>query len=552
MKHPTPSLRKNLDQLGQFLVKEKSLLFLMLVYAIAVGLFSLIIPFTVQELVNTFAFAVTPIMVVTLVGIMAGMLLFVGLFKVLQFYATDILERRVFVRVILPLAYLLPRFQGKSFNTHSVSRFFETVFLQRAISNLLVDLINVLVGGLVGMTLLAVYHPYFLFFDSLLIVSIIFIALLGKGGLRNTLNMSKAKYDAFHWLQEIADNLLHFKATNSSNLVMRKTDCLAVEYVQARKFRFRILMRQYIGSLFFQVIMHAGLLGTAGWLLSQGELTLGQLVAAEVIIASLLLNLDSVVKRTYIVFYFFTALTELDLLFSQPQDTADDGSELHLPISDSAGLHVAVTKMNWASNTNEPSRNIQLQILPGEKWALICPTESIRFRVSLALAGLEQPPEGVIKYNGVDLRSLSMEQINTHRGILFGRDLSLFEGSLKDNITMGRPNIATEDMMWALELAHLDNEIENFAEGLETQVHDGGKKFTHSQRVRVLLARAILARPSLLILDGGMHEVPREIREPLLHRLSSDEYPWTLIIVTTDLRIEPITEKSMVFAKAST
>ena len=552
MNHPTPSLRKILDRLGQFLAKEKSLLFLMLIYAIAVGLFSLIIPFTVQELVNTFAFAVTPIMVVTLVGIMAGMLLFVGLFKVLQFYATDILERRVFVRVILPLAYLLPRFQEKSFSTHSVSRFFETVFLQRAISSLLVDLINVLVGGLIGMILLAVYHPYFIFFDSLLIVSVIFIALLGKGGLRNTLNMSQAKYDAFHWLQEIADNLLHFKATNSSNLVMRKTDCLAGEYVQARKFRFRTLVRQYVGSLFFQVIMHAGLLGTAGWLLSQGELTLGQLVAAEVIIASLLLSLDSVVKRTYVVFYFFTALTELDLLFAQPQDKVDDESELHFPVPDSAGLHVAATKMNWARNTQEPSRDINLQILPGEKWALICPTESIRLRVSLALAGLEQPPEGVIKYNGVDLRSLSMEQINTHRGILFGRDLNLFEGSFKDNIIMGRPDISTEDIMWALELAHLDKEIENFAEGLETQVDYGGKEFTPSQRSRVLLARAILARPSLLILDGGMHEVPREIREPLLHRLSSDECPWTLIIVTTDSRIESITEKSMVFAKAAT
>ena len=62
-----------------------------------------------------------------------------------------------------------------------------------------------------------------------------------------------------------------------------------------------------------------GLLGTAGGL-SKGELTLGQLVAAEVIVASLLLNLDSVVKRAYIVFYFLGALTELDELFSLPHD----------------------------------------------------------------------------------------------------------------------------------------------------------------------------------------------------------------------------------------
>ena len=59
-------------------------------------------------------------------------------------------------------------------------------------------------------------------------------------------------------------------------------------------------------------------------MLSKGELTLGQLVAAEAIVASLLLNLESVTKRTYIVFYFFSALTELDALFSLPEDTTTD------------------------------------------------------------------------------------------------------------------------------------------------------------------------------------------------------------------------------------
>lgn len=317
-----PTLRKNLDLLGSFLNQERSIIFPVFTYAIAVGLFSLIIPITVQELVNTFAFSVSPVMVVTLVGIMAGMLFIVGIFRVLQFYASDMVERRVFVRLVLYLARVLPQFKENTFQSNYINRFFETVFLQRAISSLFIDLINVVVGGLIGMILLALYHPYFIIFDIALVVSILIIAVLGKGGLRRTIYMSEAKYEVFHWFQEVADNFIQFKATNCSDYILRKADSLAADYVQARKSRFGVLLRQYMGSLFLQVILHTGLLGTAGWLLSQDQLTLGQLVAAEVIIASLLLKIDSVVKRSYVIYYFFTALTELDHLFALPKDRA--------------------------------------------------------------------------------------------------------------------------------------------------------------------------------------------------------------------------------------
>ena len=109
MSNAAPTLRESIDRLGSFMNRERSIIFSIFTYAIAVGVFSLIIPLTVQELVNTFAFSVSSVMVVTLVGIMAGILFFVGIFRVLQFYATDILERRIFVRVFLSFAEIFPK-----------------------------------------------------------------------------------------------------------------------------------------------------------------------------------------------------------------------------------------------------------------------------------------------------------------------------------------------------------------------------------------------------------------------------------------------------------
>ena len=544
MNHPASSLRELLASLSLFLKQERPIFLVMLTYGVVVGVFSLIIPLTVQELVNTFAFSVSPVMVLTIVGIMAVILVFVGVFRVLQFYAMDILERRVFVHVALILAQRLPRYQKETFQSEAVSRFFETVFLQRALSSFFVDFINVLVGGVIGMVLLAIYHPYFAIYDVELLGALVLICFLGRGGLRTTLDMSGAKYDVFNWFQEVANNFLHFKTVNSSNLIMRNVDRLASTYVRARQARFRILVRQYIGSLTLQVILHAELLGIAGWLLSQGELTVGQLVAAEVIVASLLLNFDSVTKRAYIVFYFFTALAELRYLLSLPQDKSVDGSRLSMPESREGGLHLTCSQLGWA-HSGSPAQDAHFEALPGEKWALICPTPSTGHRLSLVLAGLLQPPSGAVRYNGVDLRSLSTDQINGQRSIVFEQNLTLFEGSITDNIIMGRSGVQSEDLIWALRTAQLEEDLEALPDGLATVAKEGGRDFTPGQRLRILLARAIITRPSLLILDGDLHEIASHLRKPILHQLGSKDCPWTLVILTIDPFVKLYVEKSL-------
>ena len=544
MNHPVSSLREHLASLGLFLRQERPIFLVLLTYAVVVGVFSLIIPLTVQELVNTFAFSVSPVMVVTIVGIMAVILVFVGFFRVLQFYAVDILERRVFVRVSLILAQRLPRYQKETFQSEAVSRFFETVFLQRTLSSFIVDFINVLVGGVIGMVLLAIYHPYFVIFDVELLGAMVLICLLGRGGLEATLHMSGAKYDVFNWFQEVANNFLHFKTVNSSNLIMRNADRLASTYVQARQSRFRILVRQYIGSLTLQVILHAELLGIAGWLLSRGELTVGQLVAAEVVVSSLLFKFDSVAKRTYIVFYFFTALAELRYLLSLPQDKFVDGSCLSMPESREGGLHLTCSQLGWA-HSGSPAQDVHFEALPGEKWALICPTPSTGHSLSLVLAGLLQPPSGAVRYNGADLRSLSTDQINGQRSIVFEQNLTLFEGSITDNITMGRSGVQSEDLIWALRTAQLEKDLEAWPDGLATVAKEGGRDFTPGQRLRILLARAIITRPSLLILDGDLHGIASHLRKPILYQLGSKDCPWTLVILTIDPFVKLYVEKSL-------
>ncbi len=536
------SMVQELRRFGIFQKGERRLLWRLIIYALAIGLFSLIVPLTVQELVNTFAFAVQPIMVLTLIGLMAVVLLVVGAFRVLQFYANDVLERRIFVRVALPLARGVLAFRDTAFTGEQASRFFETVLLQRALSSLLVDFINVVVSGLIGMGLLVFYHPYFLGFDVLLILAVFAIAGLGRGGLATTLRMSEAKYDTFHWFQGVADNLLHFKSVASAPLILQRADELAYAYVKAREARFKVLLRQYIGSVVLQVALHAGLLGTAGWLVAMGELTLGELVGAEVIIATLLANLESVVKRVYVFHYFSAALVELDHLFALPKDEKRGIPEIEIPDARGRGLRLTCQQVCVHLDGTPVVRDLTFNVQPGGKWAVVCETETVRHLLARRLAGLEPPLSGVIRYNDIDLKELGADTVNRYRGLVLSWQLSLFEGTLHENITVGRPGISLDEVLWALRFVELKDEVEGLPEGLQTTVSHEGKELTPSQKLRLLVARAIVARPPLLILDGALYELRTDVREVILRRICSDEVPWSVVIVTTHPEIKSVVD----------
>src|SRR5215831_18323683 len=533
--------------LGVLFRLERRVLALVVSYALAIGLFSLIVPLTVQELVNTFAFAIQPITIVTLAGIMVAALLFVGAFRTLQYYAVEVLERRFFVRVAIGMAKQLPHMQFLGFKPRFANYFMETVFMQRALSVLLVDIINVIVGGAVGMTILVFYHPYFLVYNALLLAGFSIVFSLSHGGLKATIDMSQAKYDTLHWMQDISYNLLHFKATDSQTLLMQKTDELVNNYVDTRQIRFGILVRQYLGSVVWQAFAHSGLIATAGWLLSIGQLTLGQLVAAEVVLSGLLASFEDVVKRMGHIFYFLTGLTELDFLFSLPKDQESDRLSVPLPSPTIHGIRVTCKDLGVQDAGIPPIfRNLNLEVTPGEKIGIYASSTAAKTSLARVLAGLEEPTSGVIRYNGVDLRHLDLNAINRCRGFMIDSQLSLFEGTIEDNIVLGRSYIPYSDIRWALRVAEFEEDVDALPQGLKTHIRAPRKILAPTHILRILLARVILARPQILIFDGIMHNMQPAVRETILRRICSKDEPWSVIFVSNDPNLTPHVDRRLI------
>jgi putative ABC transport system ATP-binding protein len=545
----SPSAWTILARLNFLFRLEHRILAIIVSYAVVIGLFALIVPLTVQELVNTFAFAIQPIMIVTLVATMLGALLLMGAFRVLQARAVEILVQRLYTRLAVAFTEALPRFSENVFLPQHTNTFIEAELLPRALIAMLLDLVNVAVSGMIGMTILVMYHPYFLGYNTLLVTSFSFLlTFFGRGGLRITQRVSRLHYKTFHWLQDIGINRLHFKSTDSLPLLLKKTDALVQDYVAARKTRSDILSgSQYKSAVFFQAFAHSGMIGLGGWLLSVGDITLGQFVAAEVIVGTLLLNLDTVARRMYAAIYVVTSLDELSQLFTLPKEEVSSSLAASLPDPSLRGVRLACKDVLYdAPDGARIFEHFNLEVMPGEKITVLSENSTSKTALALILAGIYHPTGGVIRYNDVDLRDVSLNYVNRCRGLMLDSHPSLFDGTLEENITLQRPSIRFDDLNWALRFVELEEEVDALPRGLEAPVYGNGANFTRSQILRILLARMIVTRPPLLVFNGSLHNIEPSLRLTLLRRLCSKEEDWSVVFVSNDPEIAQLVERRVI------
>ena len=130
------------------------------------------------------------------------------------------------------------------------NRFFDVMTMQKATASLLIDLLALSIQTITGLLLLAVYSPFLLAFDIVLIISMTAILLfLGRGAVRTAIEESLIKYRIAHWLQDIIGNPNAFQVHGGNGLAVDRTNRLVVEYLAARRKHFIVLIRQSLFAL---------------------------------------------------------------------------------------------------------------------------------------------------------------------------------------------------------------------------------------------------------------------------------------------------------------
>lgn len=521
-------------RLKALLSRERQTLTVAVVYSVVIGLLSLVVPVAVQSLVNTIAFgsALQPLVVLTLFVFVA--LGFSTTMNALRAGVVEIVQRSLFARVATDVTHRLLRVRADAFDHYHgpelVNRFFDVVTVQKAASLLLIDGLSIVMQTLIGMVLLAVYHPWLLAFDVLMIAAMLFIIfVLGRGAISTAIKESKAKYALEGWLEQIAAHLVTFKSAGGAEYAERRSHGLLEHYLEYRGKHFTILLRQIVASFALQALASAALLGIGGWLVIDRQLTLGQLVASELVVSAMVSAFTKFGKQLEVFYDLSAALDKLGDLVDLPLERR--GGEAALHDVGPARLSLRDIEVHYEHDEDAALHLRRWDIEPGERLGLTGPNGSGKSTLADVLFGLRVPSKGVILFDHTDLRSVPLEHLRQHVALV--RTVELFPGTIVDNVRLGRDHLTLEDVSAAIDAVGLRDELLELPEGLQTTLQPHGRPLSYRQASRLMIARAIVGRPRLLVLDGALDQIDRQQeRETLISLLFSPSAPWTLVCIT--------------------
>ncbi len=502
-------------------------------YAVGVGLLSLAVPITLMAVVNTVALAtLVQQLIVLCLGLLACLGL-VALFRLMQMLVVEFMQRRIFGRVAADLSYRLPRVRLEAFDRQHgpelVNRFFDVLTVQKASATLLLDGVDLVLQTVIGLALLASYHQILLGFDLMLLAALAFLFWpLGRGGVATAIRESRAKYAVAGWLEEMARHPAAFKLGGGPHFALERTDQLTREYLSAREDHFRILLRQFGFALVVYALATTALLALGGYLVIDGQLTLGQLVAAELVVSLVVVSFTKFSKHLESYYDLLAAVEKLGHLVDLPLER-ERGVAHH---SHSRGATVRIHQLGFSYENGHRTvlNNFNLKLEAGERVAILGPNGAGKSTLVDLLFGLRVPTHGHIEIDGMDVRDLRLESLREHVAVV--RGLEIFAASILDNVRMGREELSLADVYQALKVVGLLDVLLELPDGLHTHLGTGGAPLSLGQAARLMLARAIVGQPRLLVLDDVLDSIDQKSRQEVLPAIMGREARWTLVVMT--------------------
>ena len=524
-------------RLFKLLGTEKKEILYIFFYAILIGLISLVIPLGVQTTVELISGGVFFSSVYVLISlIILGVLLSGGL-QVVQISLVEFLQRRIFTKASLEFAFRIPRIRmeaiQQNYAPELINRFFDVITIQKGLPKLLIDLSSAVIQILFGLLLISLYHPFFVFFGLVLLTTLVLIFYsTGPRGLSSSIAESKYKYKVAQWLEELARALQSFKLAGSTDLPIRKTDYNLNNYLKNRKTHFRVLVTQFSFIILFKALITGGLLIMGTLLVVDRQITLGQFVASEIVIILILNSVEKIIMYMDVVYDLLTAVDKVAHVTDLPIEKVGG---LDLPNSAKKGFEVRTKELKYQySKSGYPAlKGIDVDIKAGEIICVTGPGNSGKTTLMNIITGLYTDYEGIVTINNYSLRDLDLTHIRDQVAKNISQE-DLFDGTLLENITLGKTATTAHDALEALNQVGLRDIIFSWPKGLETPILSGGKGLTKTLIHKLILARCLAKKPQLLVLNDFFNTLAKGDKMDLFTSISKLKDRCTIIIVSKD------------------
>ncbi len=533
---PTPSGSQTLARLWELLSRDRREIVVVFFYAGLAGLFSLTLPLSVGAIVQLIQGGLILQSATILIAYVIVGTIVAGVLQVLQLGVVERIQQRVFARMALEYAFHLPRVRYDVFLKEdlpeSMNRLFEAALIQKSLAKFLLDTSQALLTIFFGLILLTFYHPYFTLVGLMLVLTLALLFwVTGPKGLATSIMESKYKYRAVHWLEEVARAFHAFKFAGRSQLALSRMDAILTKYLKYRNKHFNVLVQQAVAIVVFKTAITAGLLIVGTVLVVNRQITLGQFVASELVVVTVLAGVEKLVLSLSVVYDILTSVEKAGHVTDLPVDSVGRSP---LPYS-TRGMTMESRELAYAyaSTGTVVLHDISMTIKPGQRVALTGFKGAGRSTLLRLLGGLLDDYQGTLLVDGVSMHDVDRDAMRERVGQVLSLT-DLFEGSIAENVSVGRSHIGEEQVWEALRLVGLERDVQNMRFGLETRITNGGRSLPSHIATKLLFAQGIAGEPRLVLFDDLFMNLLAEDRRRLLSILSDPSRQWTVIAVSHD------------------
>ncbi len=499
-KDRTVRLRDVLRWATPILGPDRPFFTLAIIYGAGISLLSLATPISVQLLINSVANQALPAPLFTLSGILFVLLMLSAVMSAMRAYLMEIFGQRFFARMVaeitLRAVHARNPFFGDERKVDLFDRYFEVMNIQKAMPSLLIGLFTILLQSAVGFVVTSFYHPFFLGFNLIFIlVTWLIWRVWSRGAMTSRIELSHAKYETAHWLESVGSSNGFYKSNRHLDFAIDRSEAKTAAYIAAYRRHVRYSLTQTTAFLVLYAVASAGLLAMGGWLVIQSQLSIGQLVAAELILSSIFYGAAQLGPYLDTFYDLVAALEELHLLNDIPQETPGSVGAIAQARSDLAFADVRLDDMRF-----------EMAIAHGSR-LIASADDDVQRAFSLLLKRDRRPTGGFVTLGGADLATLDAYDL---RGDVIVLDRPMIvESSIIDYLKLASPDDSPTAMMSAVRAASLDRRIGRLPEGLHTVLSQTGWPLSVPETMRLKFAGALLAEPKILVLSPLFDMVPR-------------------------------------------
>lgn len=499
--------------LGEIVAPDTPYLRLAMVYGVAISLLSLATPISVQLLINSVANTALPAPLWTLAGLLLVLLLFVAGLSAMRFWVMALFERRFFARVVAEITERAVHAQNPFFADQNrgdlFNRYFDLVVVQKAVPSLVIGAFTIIIQSAVGLVVTSFYHPFFLAFNALLILLVLAIwTIWSRGSIRSAVALSHAKHEAARWLESLGGSNGFYKSSRHLDFAMDRSEAVTATYVDRHERYFRYSFAQTVAFLLLYAFASAALLALGGNLILRGELSIGQLVAAELILSGVFYGVSQLGWYLDTLYDLIASAEELSLLFAIPQEQA----------AATAGQAPGDGAVRLEAVEVEGAR-FDFSLAAGEQLVTLADGGAERL-LAMVLKRHIVPERGLVTVGGADMATFDMYLLRS--AVMVLDRPTIVEVTIREYLSLAAA--AGSDpggMLEVLDAVGLRERVAQFPHGLDTPLAASGYPLAIGEVVALKLASALLVRPRVLMLSQLCDLIPAERLADVLRRLKA-------------------------------